>query len=177
MVLKTPFQIRTGEPHAAAELTDLAIQARRQAFGPPHNPAEWVDAYNHEAFPAEQTRQELLDSRNTFLRLLDPDLKRVGYAKLRRIRPPRALKGQHAVEIQRLYVAESQIGKGTGKQLMEHGLNRARQEGDKTEWLGVWERNERAIQFYTRMGFERCGWHSFQFGPERQRDHWMKKEL
>ncbi|MFD1142090.1 GNAT family N-acetyltransferase [Larkinella insperata] len=175
--MKTSFPIRTGGPDDAAELTDLAIRTMREAFGPPHNPAELVDAYIREAFSVDQVRQELLDPRNTFLLTLDSDQQLVGYAKLRRNRPPRQLKGQHAIEIQRLYVAEQQIGKGLGKQLMEYCLNQARQEGYATAWLGVWERNLRAIDFYTKMGFQRCGWHYFQFGSERQRDFWMKKDL
>ena len=164
-------------PDDAAELTDLAIRTMREAFGPPHNPAELVEAYIHEAFSIGQIRQELLDPKNTFLLTLDSDQQLVGYAKLRRNRPPRQLKGQQAIEIQRLYVAEEQIGKGLGKQLMEYCLNQARHEGYTTVWLGVWERNVRAISFYKQMGFQRCGWHYFQFGSEQQRDYWMKKDL
>jgi len=44
-------------------------------------------------------------------------------------------------------------------------------------WLGVWERNYRARAFYEKMGFEPFGFHYFQFGPERQRDLWLQKQL
>ncbi|KAA9349657.1 GNAT family N-acetyltransferase [Larkinella humicola] len=177
LVLKTPFQIRTATLEDAVALTDLAIRTMREAFGPPHNPAELVEAYIQEAFSVEQTRQELLDSQATFLVSISPEQEVVGYAKLRRNRPPRQLKGQHAIEIQRLYVLDSQIGNGLGRQLMENCLDRARREGYQVLWLGVWERNKRAIGFYERMGFQQCGWHYFQFGHERQRDYWMKKEV
>jgi ribosomal protein S18 acetylase RimI-like enzyme len=161
--LKTSFQIRTATPDDAIALNDLAIRTMRETFGPPYNPAELVEAYIEETFSVEQTHQELNDPKATFLVTISADQEVVGYAKLRRNRPPRQLKGQHAIEIQRLYVLDTQIGKGLGRQLMENCLNLARQEGYKAVWLGVWERNERAIAFYQKMGF--------------QRDYWMKKEV
>jgi ribosomal protein S18 acetylase RimI-like enzyme len=175
--LKTSFQIRTATPEDAIVLTDLAIRTMREAFGPPYNPAELVEAYIEETFSVGQIRQELLDPKSTFLVTISCDQEVVGYAKLRRYRPPRQLKGQHAIEIQRLYILDTQIGKGLGRQLMENCLELARQEGYKAVWLGVWEQNVRAIGFYQQMGFQKCGWHYFQFGDERQRDYWMKKEV
>ncbi|GAB3326693.1 GNAT family N-acetyltransferase [Larkinella ripae] len=175
--MKTPFQIRSGGLDDAGSLTELAIRTMREAFGPPHNPAELVDAYIKSAFSTEQTRRELLDTKNRFFVLVDSEPDLIGYAKLVKNRPPRQLKGQHAIEIQRLYVAADQIGKGLGKLLMNHCLEQARLEGYKTVWLGVWERNVRAIRFYEQLGFQRCGWHYFQFGPERQRDYWMKIDV
>lgn len=175
--MKTAFLIRTATPDDAVALTDLSIRTMREAFGPPHNPAELVETYIEETFSLEKIRQELMDPKATFLLTISPEQEVVGYAKLRRNRPPRQLKGQHAIEIQRLYVSDRQIGKGLGRQLMENCLNLARQEGYKAVWLGVWERNNRAIAFYEKTGFQRCGWHYFQFGDERQRDYWMKKEV
>ncbi|MFC5409209.1 GNAT family N-acetyltransferase [Larkinella bovis] len=175
--MKTSFPIRTATLDDVPALTELAIRTMRQAFGPPHNPAELVEAYITETFSLEQTQQELNDPKATFLVMMDTNQALVGYAKLTRNRPPRQLKGQHALEIQRLYVSEEHIGKGLGRHLMENCLQQARSEGYKTVWLGVWERNARAIGFYDQLGFEKCGWHYFQFGGERQRDYWMKKEV
>ncbi|MGA0557446.1 GNAT family N-acetyltransferase [Larkinella sp. VNQ87] len=175
--MNTPIEIRIGTPNDAVPLTDLAIRTMRAAFGPPHNPADVVDAYIKNSFSVEQMQQELNDPKNTFLLAVDSDSSLIGYAKLRRIRPPRQLQGQRAIEIQRLYVAETQIGRGLGRQLMERCWQEAQLAGYPVVWLGVWERNERAIGFYKQMGFERCGWHYFQFGPERQRDFWMKKDV
>ncbi|WP_229311154.1 GNAT family N-acetyltransferase [Larkinella soli] len=175
--METPFQIRSATPADVKELTALAIRTMRDAFGPPLNPAEYVEDYIRKAFSVEQSRQELADPEASFLVVCGPEQELIGYAKLRRNRPPRQLKGQHAIEIQRFYLQEGRIGKGLGRRLMEVCLDRARNEGFGAVWLGVWERNHRAIGFYERMGFVRCGWHYFQFGPERQRDYWMKKEL
>lgn len=44
-------------------------------------------------------------------------------------------------------------------------------------WLGVWERNPRAIAFYRRSGFVEVGEHVFQLGSDPQRDVIMAKAL
>jgi len=37
-------------------------------------------------------------------------------------------------------------------------------------WLGVWERNPRAIAFYKKVGFVDRGSHEFLVGSDRQTD-------
>ena len=40
-------------------------------------------------------------------------------------------------------------------------------------WLGVWERNARAIAFYAKWGFIDIGDHVFMLGSDRQTDRIM----
>ncbi len=164
----------------AAVLTQLAATTMREAFGPPHNPAELVEAYVESAITEPILAAELAEPRAQFFLLEADDQTPVGYAKLRRCLPPRRMPQPHrtnAIEIQRIYLLPSQIGQGTGRRLMNHCLDWARQQGHAAVWLGVWERNERALTFYQTMGFERFGFHYFWFGPERQRDYWLMKLL
>ncbi|WP_234735841.1 GNAT family N-acetyltransferase [Tellurirhabdus bombi] len=169
--------IRRATPDDASSICALAIQTMWEAFGPPHNRAEDVEAYVQETFTVDKTREELTDPKATFLLVPGSDGKAIGYAKIRRQRPPRQLRGQHAIEIQRLYVANDQIGSGLGRKLLEACQDIAQEEGYTAVWLGVWEHNQRAIRFYERMGFQCIGWHYFQFGQDRQRDYWMSKTL
>jgi ribosomal protein S18 acetylase RimI-like enzyme len=60
---------------------------------------------------------------------------------------------------------------------MNYCLDWARAAGYRAVWLGVWERNDRALEFYRKIGFELFGYHYFQFGSERQRDFWLYKPL
>ena len=169
--------IRLATSSDATLLTDLAIITMREAFGPPHNPAELVEEYLQSAFSQAITETELTDPCATFFVVELPDGTPVGYAKLRMHAPPRRMAERNAIEIQRFYLLQNQIGKGTGQQLMDHCLNWAATEGFSAVWLGVWERNKRAIAFYRKMGFEPFGYHYFQFGSERQRDFWMQRKL
>jgi ribosomal protein S18 acetylase RimI-like enzyme len=44
-------------------------------------------------------------------------------------------------------------------------------------WLGVWEENKRALQFYRKNGFVEFDKHIFKLGEEEQTDFMMKLEL
>lgn len=149
----------------------------REAFGPPHNPAERVEQYVAGAFTPDRLRADLADPRSTFLLAEDAHGNVAGYARLVRHRPPRRMTERNAIEIERIYLLEHHIGRGAGRQLMEHCLDVARAENYRAVWLGVWEHNHRARQFYERLGFTPFGWHYFQFGDDRQRDIWLQKPL
>lgn len=44
-------------------------------------------------------------------------------------------------------------------------------------WLGVWEKNIRAINFYKKNGFVAFGKHIFKLGDDEQTDIMMKLNL
>lgn len=169
--------IRLAIPADAQTLTDLGAVTAREAFGPPHNPAEVVEDYIRTDFTVAMLAEELGDPKAVFFVVEDADGQAVGYAKLRRRTPPPQIRQRPAIEIQRIYLLNRVIGQGLGRQLMEYCLTFARADGYVTVWLGVWERNLAALNFYARMGFSRVGWHYFQFGTERQRDFWLQKQL
>ncbi|GAB3038815.1 GNAT family N-acetyltransferase [Spirosoma pulveris] len=169
--------IRPATPADAALLTELSAVTMREAFGPPHNSADLVEEYIQSAITQPILEAELADPRSTFFLMVSSDGVPIGFAKLRRHTPPRRMKLRTAIEIQRIYLLASQIGKGQGRALLTHCLDWAKEQGYRAVWLGVWERNERAQAFYKTMGFERFGFHYFQFGSERQRDYWLQKQL
>jgi ribosomal protein S18 acetylase RimI-like enzyme len=80
-------------------------------------------------------------------------------------------------ELERIYVAESQKGKGLGKLLIEKALERAAFYQNDWLWLGVWEENTKALTFYKRLGFEPFGNHLFYMGDDPQNDHLMKLKI
>jgi ribosomal protein S18 acetylase RimI-like enzyme len=49
--------------------------------------------------------------------------------------------------------------------------------GGKTLWLGVWERNPRAIRFYEKQGFRDVGSYLFVLGTDPQTDRVMTRAL
>ena len=44
-------------------------------------------------------------------------------------------------------------------------------------WLGVWEKNLKAIEIYKKWGFSEIGSHTFDLGGDIQSDLMMKKHL
>ena len=53
----------------------------------------------------------------------------------------------------------------------------ARDKRADTLWLGVWERNPRAIAFYRKCGFEDAGTQTFVLGTDHQRDLVLARPL
>lgn len=82
-----------------------------------------------------------------------------------------------SLEIERIYVSGGFQGEGLGRYLMEQAIQIAVARKKKYIWLGVWEKNERAIRFYKRNGFYKTGIHSFVVGEDVQTDHLMRKDL
>ncbi len=62
---------------------------------------------------------------------------------------------------------------GVGRELYNHALKVAREHGYNQIWLGVWEHNLKAIQFYKKLGFEKIGEHAFYMGEDKQIDEIM----
>ena len=61
------------------------------------------------------------------------------------------------VQLQRFYVDRPFHGRGVAQSLMRAVDDAGRELGGRTLWLGVWERNPRAIAFYTKCGFVDVG--------------------
>ena len=78
-----------------------------------------------------------------------------------------------AIEICRLYARNAYIGKGIGKQLMNACIAFAQSLNKECLWLGVWENNHRAINFYHSFGFTKFGEHDFILGDDVQVDWGM----
>ncbi len=110
-----------------------------------------------------------------FLAYLNNEL--AGYVRMREGIAHTAFQGKLPIEIARLYAIKTMIGKGIGKALMEHCIAFAKQLQREIIWLGVWEKNYRAIAFYQKFGFKKFGQHDFLLGNDLQTDWEMIKEL
>ena len=82
-----------------------------------------------------------------------------------------------AIEIERIYVDKKFQKKGLGARLINHSIEVGKNLSKPYLWLGVWNKNENAIGFYERMGFEVFDTHSFQLGDDLQTDYLMKLDL
>ena len=88
------------------------------------------------------------------------------------------MKKWKALELKRLYVLKEFHGKGIAQQLMDLIISYAKEQHYEVIWLGVWEHNNRAQQFYKKYGFIASGHiHDFPIGNTPQTDIWMWKFL
>lgn len=93
-----------------------------------------------------------------------------GYAIVQATPAPACVTTAAPLKLWRLYVGEAFIGQGLGTRLMAAAQAEARRRGARTLWLGVYDRNVRAVQFYERMGFARVGGQVFMFGGQAYLD-------
>jgi ribosomal protein S18 acetylase RimI-like enzyme len=78
-----------------------------------------------------------------------------------------------ALELKRIYVLQSFLGKGIAQRLMDFYLEQVKIRNYEVAWLGVWEHNTRAQRFYIKYGFSFSGYtHDFPIANTPQTDHW-----
>jgi ribosomal protein S18 acetylase RimI-like enzyme len=169
--LLSPLQVRRATAADAARLASLAAATFRETFAADNTPEDMA-SYMSGAFGEAIQHAELADARNLVL-FAERDGETVGYALLRDGDVPDCVPPGDTIEISRLYSMASAIGSGVGSALMTTCLAEAAARHKRTIWLGVWERNARAIAFYERWGFRDVGSHTFQLGGDRQTDRVM----
>ncbi|GAA4740468.1 GNAT family N-acetyltransferase [Flavisolibacter ginsenosidimutans] len=167
--------LRTATKEDAELIADISRQTFYDTFAA-DNSEEDMQKFLSEQFTRGRLMLEVGAAENSFLLAYCED-KLAGYAKLRDARVPVALKNVPSLEIARLYVLQEFLGKGIGALLMRACLETAREKQKTVAWLGVWEKNKRAIHFYSRWGFQKFGEWDFLLGNDLQRDWLMKKEL
>jgi ribosomal protein S18 acetylase RimI-like enzyme len=176
--LKPNLTIRRGRAAQAELLAELGARTFSETFAP-DNSAEDMAAYIASAFSPEQQAAELADPRATFLIAETGETNKVaaGYARIRCGDVPQEITGEKPIELVRLYVSRESLGSGVGAALMQACIDEVMQQGYKTLWLGVWERNGRAQAFYRKWNFHEVGTHVFQLGDDPQTDILMQRSI
>lgn len=169
------LRIREATIDDAALIADLSRQTFYDTFAA-QNTAANMDKFLKEQFTRGRLMVEVGQPSNTFL-LAYANADVAGYVKLRESRTPAELGMVSSIEIARLYACKNMIGKGVGQLLMQASLDRGRQKGKAVAWLCVWEKNHRAIAFYHRWGFAKCGEVEFILGNDVQCDWMMQRQL
>lgn len=174
-MLLTGTRVRIATPADAAMIADMSRRTFYDSFAK-DNSKEDMDKFMSEQFTHELLMAEVGTSGNIFIVAEHNDAP-AGYVRLRENNNPPELRGIETIEIARIYAETAMIGKGIGKALMEKSIAVAREQKKQIIWLGVWEKNFRAIEFYTGWGFKKFSEHPFVVGSDVQTDWLMKKEL
>jgi len=167
--------IRAAGVRDAPWLAALAERTFRETFGADNTP-ENMERYVADHFGSGLQAAELGDDRLTTL-VAEVDGEPAGYAQLARGLAPASVTGADPMEIVRFYVDQPWHGRGLAQRLMDAAVNTARAAGARTLWLGVWERNPRAIAFYRKCGFQDTGTQTFVLGADHQRDLVLARSL
>lgn len=158
----------------AQAIVSLGIRTFRDTFDELNTPENMM-LYLNKNFTLKKIKEEIQEPDAVFF-IAEKDEEAIGYARVRKSKPE-GLDGNSALEIERMYADKKYIGKRIGHLLMNTCLHFARDNGYNTVWLGVWEHNLHAIEFYKKWGFEKFGTHTFMLGNDAQTDLLMKKHF
>jgi ribosomal protein S18 acetylase RimI-like enzyme len=169
------WRVRAAVPADASALAAFAEAMFRDTFAAGNTPAD-MDEYCASAFGQALQRAEIAEP--ALSTLLAEDAGRlVGYVQFGPGEAPACVSPPPAWELRRLYVAPESKGSGLASELTARAVSGARAGGAASLWLGVWERNPRAIRFYEKAGFKVVGEHTFQLGRDPQRDLIMTRPM
>ncbi len=140
------------------------------------NTEENMKKYLEEGFSVSKLEEELTDKNAEFYFAIIDDAV-IGYLKVNFGQSQTELQDDSAVEIERIYVLKEFHGKNVGQVLYNKAIDLARDKKSNYVWLGVWEENPRAINFYKKNGFIEFDKHIFKLGEDEQTDIMMKLKL
>lgn len=173
--MTAPINIRLVRPDEMTVLRDFSISTFIETFTE-HNTPENMEDYIEKSFDKDRLQSELISPLTQYyFAERGPDI--LGYLKLNFGEKQTNQSLENSCEIERIYVDPKYQGLKVGKSLFEKGLNCGRYTGLNWLWLGVWEQNRDAIEFYKKMGFETFGTHDFRLGTEAQTDLLMRVQI
>ena len=161
------------------QLRDIAHDTFDDTFRP-QNKKENIDAYLKRTFTLDRVKEELVNPNSMFYFLVNDDGNHediIGYLKLNINDAQTESMGDDALEIERIYVRKEYHRNGYGQQLFDYAEMKSKLLERNFIWLGVWEKNQQAIEFYHSQGFKNIDAHSFMMGDEEQVDYIMKKSI
>ncbi|EOL43164.1 hypothetical protein RV11_GL000620 [Enterococcus phoeniculicola] len=156
-------------------LRTLSIETFTDTFAD-QNTAEDLAAYLDTAYNYEQLREELKNEESFFF-FLQANKEIVGYLKLNIGQAQTETIYPDSLEVERIYIRSIHKRKGYGSEGITKAIQTAKALQKKSLWLGVWEKNERALAFYKNQGFTKVGSHSFFMGEDEQTDFILLKDL
>ena len=172
---RLPVTTRRAGPEDAPILTELGASTFRETFESDNAPEDFA-AYMAIAFGEPIQRAELEDADTTVF-FAERAGAVVGYVMLREGKAPSCVASADALQIARLYARHSALGTGVGGALMQRALADAAARGKEAVWLGVWDRNHRAIRFYESWDFFQSGTQPFLLGTDLQTDLVMVRRI
>lgn len=156
-------------------IQEISKQTFIETFAEVNKP-ENLDNYVQENFNSQQIALEINNPESAFyLAILDGET--IAYLKLNFGNAQTEIRSDEAMEIQRIYVLKKFYGKKIGQLLLNEAIKIGQKTGVDSIWLGVWEENHKAIEFYSKNDFVEFDKHSFTLGNEVQTDLLMELRI
>ena len=156
-------------------IQEISINTFIETFAEANSPKN-MEIYIQEHFNTTQVASEINNPESVFY-LATLGTNTLGYLKLNFGNTQTDNHNLQAMEIQRIYVLKAFHGKKIGQLFLNHAVKIGQQSGVESIWLGVWEENHKAIEFYNKNDFIEFDKHSFTLGKEVQTDLLMELRI
>jgi ribosomal protein S18 acetylase RimI-like enzyme len=170
-----PIEIKRIASNDVVALQNISSQTFIETFAEV-NTSENMTSYLAEEFSLEKLSSELINP-NIEYYFASIGKEVIGYLKLNFGIAQKELQNENSLEIERIYVSKEYLGKQVGQLLLGKAIAIANDKKLDFIWLGVWEKNQRAIRFYEKNGFVVFDEHLFILGNDKQTDLLMKLKL
>ena len=150
------ISFRKASPGDARLLTTLAREIYKEHYLHLWYPggAQWY--MNEYAYAMDKIQHELLDPNVEYYLALENDIP-AGYMKLLLNAHLTGYGSNEALEVERIYLLKAISGKGTGRQLMQMAMEKAKALKKNIIFLKAMDSSAEAIQFYQKLGYSICG--------------------
>ena len=153
----------------------ISIQTFSETFAEFNSEAN-MKLYIDKSFNLISLKAQLQNNFSKFYLVMDGEMV-AGYLKINWGNTQSESVDPNALEIERIYVQKLYQGKNVGLALYQKALSVAKAFNFDFIWLGVWEKNQKAIRFYKKNGFVEFDKHLFKLGDDVQTDILMKFNL
>lgn len=168
----TEIKIRKLNLSDIENLKNIAIETFYQTFSH-ENTKENMDIYLNTAFSIDKLKEELSNPNSEFY-FSEINNQAIGYIKINFSDAQTEIKYNNSLEIERIYVLKNFHGKNIGQILLNKVFEIGKNNNIEYIWLGVSERNIRAVNFYKKNNFIEFDKHIFKLGDDEQIDLMMK---
>lgn len=166
------IEIKKADLKDLSTIQKISITSFTETFSEINTP-ENMEKYVQENFNTAQLTLEINNPDSPFY-IAFWNNEAVGYLKLNQGNAQTETIEDQTIEIQRIYVLKAFHGKKLGQLLLDQAVKVAKEQHVDYIWLGVWEENHRALNFYTKNGFVIFDKHIFILGNDQQTDLLMK---
>lgn len=138
---------------------------------------EDIQAYIIKAYNKEQIEQNLGNLEIQYHLAINENDEAIGYTKLLHKVLLGKFQEKKIIELEKIYVVQTVFGKKVGAALMQNCIEYAKQKNYDAIFLGVWQENKKAIDFYKQFNFKIFDTRSFQLGKTICDDYLMLLEI
>jgi diamine N-acetyltransferase len=124
-------------------------------------PDEALQEYLSKNYNTDTITTEIKNEANIYHLIYNND-EAVGFSKICLNSKHANIAGENITKLDRIYVLPQFHGLKLGIQLLSYNITLAKENNQTGMWLFTWVGNEKAINFYTKVGFTIIGSHQFQ---------------